>query len=385
MRIGIDGLPLSQQLTGVGHYTLELARTMARAVSGDHLEIISPRSFLPEIANSTSRNGWPPNLSLREAPANFVTRRWWTIGASRYLAAHPLDLFHGTNFEVPLWPKQKCPTVLTVHDLSLLLHSDTHEARQVRRARVRLPLMIRAATLIVTPTESVRRELCKHLQVSADKAVAIPEAARSVFQPMPADHANAVAKRFGIDGDFLLYVGTIEPRKNLATLVRAFEKITTRRGSLRLVIAGKRGWLFEDLMNQVRRSGVADRIVFTGYVSDEDLRALYSSCRVFVYPSIYEGFGLPPLEAMACGAPVVASRIPSIVEVCRDSAILVEPRSVDALATALEKLLDDDDERARLSLAGARRATEFSWEQTAQLTRAAYNEAIKRFRGDMAK
>jgi glycosyltransferase involved in cell wall biosynthesis len=380
MLIGIDGTPLNQHLTGVGHYTLELARAMSLAAPNDQFEIISSRPYLFGKNDAEGPDGLPQNLSLLRAPANFLTRRWWGIGLPRYLSRSSIELFHGTNFEVPLWLTQKLPTVLTIHDLSLLLHADTHRARLARRARRMLPLMTRAATMIITPTENVKRELCEHLRIPPDKIVVIPEAARSIFRPMLPDEAEATRNRLGIGDDFLLFVGTIEPRKNLATLVRAFEEIARARDSgLQLIIAGQHGWLVDDLLNQISKSPAADRIKLTGYLSDEALRALYSTCRCFIYPSTYEGFGLPPLEAMACGAPVIASRIASIVEVCGDAALLIEPKSVDALTKAISDLLGDEDARRRLSSAGLRRAGEFSWQRTAQLTRAVYDEAIRRF------
>ena len=380
MRIGIDGTPLNQLLTGVGHYTLELARALALAAPNDQFEIVSPLPYLFGTGNSEGQDGPLSNLSLVQTPANVVTRRWWSIGLPRYLSKSSIQLFHGTNFEVPLWLTQKLPTVLTIHDLSLLLHADTHQARLTRRARRMLPLMTRAATMIITPTESVKAELAEQLRISHDKIVAIPEAARSVFRPAPPVETEATRKQLGIGEDFLLFVGTIEPRKDLPTLVRAFEQVTRSRNSeLQLVIAGRRGWLVDDLLKQINASAAVDRIRLTGYVSDEALRALYSTCRAFVYPSTYEGFGLPPLEAMACGAPVIATRIKSIVEVCRDAALMVEPKSVDALTKAINDLLDDDKARRQLSSAGLRRAAEFSWQRTGQLTRDVYQKALSRF------
>ena len=383
MRIGLDGLPLNQQLTGVGHYTLELARAMALSAPGDHFEVVSPRPYLFDRKFVVRSDAWPPNLTFVQEPTNILTRRWWRVGLPRYLAGSPVDLFHGTNFEVPLWTRQRCPTVLTVHDLSLLLHAETHEARHVRRSRWRLPKMIRAATMIITPSESVRTELREQLRIAEEKVAAVPEAPRAVFQPMPSQEAAAIARRLGIDKEFLLFVGTIEPRKDLATLLRAFAEVAGNRESLRLVIAGRLGWVFDDLLQQIRDSGFADRIKLTGYLDDEELRALYSSCRAFIYPSIYEGFGLPPLEAMACGAPVIAAGIASLVEVCGEAALFFDQRSADSLARAMMEMLDNENVSTGLIKAGRERAAEYSWKRTAQLTRAVYREAIDRFTSDL--
>jgi glycosyltransferase involved in cell wall biosynthesis len=376
MRIALDGIPLNQQLTGVGHYTLELARALAAGSPGDEWEIVSPLCLV--LAEGENVNGWPPNLHFVQASVGIVSRHWWTVGLPRYVQKRSFDLFHGTNFEVPLW--KKCPTVLTIHDLSLFLRPEAHEASRVRRARRRLPLMARAATMIITPGESVRREVCEHLGTAPSKVVAIPEAARRIFYRLPPDETLEARKRMGIADDFLLYVGTIEPRKNLLRLVQAFTEIATERaGTLQLVLAGKKGWLTQDLFDAVKQSGVSERIKFTGYLCDKDLRALYSSCRAFIYPSLYEGFGLPPLEAMACGAPVIASRIPSIEEVTGPAACLVDPKSVSDLARTIHEVTGNQARQRELSIAGLKRAGEFSWEQTAQLTRAVYSQAVERF------
>jgi glycosyltransferase involved in cell wall biosynthesis len=288
------------------------------------------------------------------------------------------DLFHGTNFEVPLW--KKCPTVLTIHDLSLLRYPEVHEKARVRRARRRLPLMARAATMIITPGESVRREVCEHLKISPTKVVAVPEAPRSVFRRLAPAETQAARKRLGIGDDFLLYVGTIEARKNLVRLVQAFKDVASEHPeTLQLVLAGKQGWLTQDVFDFVAASGLKQSIKFTGYLADEDLCALYSSCRAFIYPSLYEGFGLPPLEAMACGAPVIASRIPSIEAVTGPAACLVNPENVSELASSMRDLVDDRTRQQELSLAGLQRAGKFSWAETARLTRQVYSEAMKRF------
>ncbi|MGB7926333.1 MAG: glycosyltransferase family 1 protein [Pyrinomonadaceae bacterium] len=376
MRIGIDGIPLHYLKTGVGHYTFEVARCLALASPPDEFELISPHPFVSQPGDGDDTEA-PPNLRAVQVETNLLERRWWTIGLPRYIKRHPLALFHGTNFEVPLW--KRCPTVLTIHDLSVLLYPETHQRRFVYRTRLMLPLMSRSATMIVTPSESVRREVCQHLRAAPEKVVAVPEAARRIFRQMPPAQAATVRERLGVEDRFLLYVGTIEPRKNLIALVRAFVEIL-RTTTLRpqLVIAGKKGWLSDDLYAYIKASETADRILFTGYVTDDELRALYSSCSAFVYPSMYEGFGLPPLEAMACGAPVIASDIGSIREAVGDAARLVDPKDVNALARRIVNLLEDDGERRHLSAAGLKHAARFSWERTASSIQEVYDEALRR-------
>lgn len=376
MLIGLDGLPLTELKTGVGHYTFELACALARVAPADEFELVSPLPYLG--LSETDRQTMPANLRAAEVKVNIIWRRWWTVGLPSYLKRRTPTLFHGTNFEVPL-RGHVCPTVLTIHDLSLFLHADTHLTRRVIRAYLKMPLMARAATMIITPTETVRLEVAERLHVDPYRIVAVPEAPRNLFRPLPPEETLETRKRLGVEDEFLLFVGTIEPRKNLLTLMHAYEEVLRQTSHQpQLVIAGKKGWMTDDLPLEAEKTGIGKRLCWTGYVSDEDLRALYSSCRAFIYPSVYEGFGLPPLEAMACGAPVITSRIPSIAESTEGAAKLVSPTDADALAESIIHLLEDEDERRYLSTAGLNRATEFSWEQTARLTLEVYREAIRR-------
>ena len=375
MRIGIDGLPLTETLTGIGHYTLELANHLAVAAPADEIQVVSPRAYLKSLDGQRER---PANLRLVRSRVSPITRHWWSIGLPRYIRRHGIEVFHGTNFEVPL--RRVCPTVVTIHDLSMLLYPHTQEHKRVRRAQRRLPAMARASTMIITPTESVRREVHEHLLLPLDRIVAVPEAARSCFHRLEPEETIATRRRFGIRHEFLLFVGTVEPRKNIATLLRAFEEVLRVRAQpLQLVIAGRKGWLVDDLFDSLKRSPAAEHILCTGYLPDEDLCALYSSCIALIYPSIYEGFGLPPLEAMACGAPVIASNIPAIKEVVGAAALLVSPESTEELARSLFELLDSDSARSELSTAGVNRVAQFSWSHTATATRSVYAEACKRF------
>ncbi len=369
MRIGIDGMSLAQPRTGVGTYTYELARALAAGAPQDEFELISPLPFEPSVLTGIQ----PANLRCIYSKPNLLQRRWWTIGLPRYMRNHPFELFHGTNYEVPL--RAQCPTVVTIHDLSLLLHSSTHEARAVRRARLLLPLMARKAKLIVTPSELIKHEVCEHLRIPAKKVFAVPLAPRANFKRMPLAETVETRRRLNIEDDFLLFVGTIEPRKNLLALVQALEEVM-RTTELRpqLVIAGKVGWKVDDVLAEVRGSERHDRVRLIGFVPDEELRALYSSCRLFVYPSVYEGFGLPPLEAMACGAPVVSSRVPSIKE---SVARIVSATDWKGLASAIVELWTDEKARQSLSIRGREHAQEFSWQRTAAITREVYAQAFR--------
>ncbi len=368
MHIGLDGYPLVWPKTGVAHYTFELAQELSRLAPQHSFDLIAPAAYPPEVSAQVNQI---PNLAAVTLKTNLITRRWWAIGLPAHVRRARLDLFHGTNYEVPLRNRER--NVLTVHDLSIFSHPETHDKRIATRGRRRLRIMMRSAARIITPTEAVKRELIARFQMNPDTIAVTPEAPRKAFRPMPAGQTADVRQRLGIADDFILCVGTIEPRKNLLTLVSAFaELLRNTAHQPQLVIAGPKGWLTAEFDRVAAEANFGERLRLVGYVGDEDLRALYSSCKAFVFPSLYEGFGLPPLEAMACGAPVIASRIAAHVETLGAHAHLVEPTDARALAKVMVTLLENQNERNRLSRAGIEHAARFTWEETAKLTLKVY-------------
>jgi glycosyltransferase involved in cell wall biosynthesis len=372
MKIGIDGIPLAQVKTGVGHYTFEIARGVSLLHEDDEFQVVSHLPFEPSaiVCDSTK-------LRFIHEPVNAASKHWWTLGLPLYIRRNSLDLFHGTNYDIPVWGGR--PTVLTIHDLSLLLFPDTHETRRVNRAKRRLPVMARLATRIIVPTESVRAEVVEHLKTDPSKIAVIEEAARRCFRPIARNECEQVLRRLGVEDSFILYVGAIEPRKNLITLIKAFEEIY-RASEFRpqLVIAGPNGWLSDDLFRYVERSPVKERILLTGYLGDEDLRALYCTCAVMSFPALYEGAGLPPLEAMACGSATVTSDARAVVEMVGDGARVVAATNENALAATVIELLADESARTTLIERGLRRASEFTWERAVEKTYGVYVEAVEK-------
>jgi len=347
MRIALDGMPLASPLTGVGHYTAELARNLAVVAPSDSFTFISPSGLLKS--------------------------RWWSLGLPLHLLRNSFDLFHGTNYEVPFWSRR--PTVVTIHDLSLLLLSGVHSDDLVRRARWRLPWMAKRASKIITPSNSIKTELCETFGIHPDKVSVTPEAPRPVFKKRKNPE---LLRSLGIHGDFILFVGTIEPRKNLRRLVEAFDRMLRNTSlSPKLVIAGGQGWMMDDFVSFIKQKGLDDHVCLTGYLEDEDLCGLYSTCAAFIYPSLYEGFGLPPLEAMACGAPVITSRTPALLETVGNAARLVDPRDVDDIARAMTEMLSDQKLREHYAELGKVHVKKFSWEQTVQKTLEVYRELLR--------
>jgi len=345
MKIALDGMPLASPLTGVGHYTAELARNLALVAPSDSFTFISRQGLLK--------------------------RKWWSLGLPLHLLRNSYDLFHGTNYNVPFW--SRLPTVVTIHDLSLMLIRGVHPEKLLWQANWRLQWMAEHATKIITPSNSIKTSVCE-MGIDPDKVTVTPLAPRPVFKRR---EDPELLRRLGIDQDFILFVGTIEPRKNLQRLVKAFHQMLRATSlSPKLVIAGGKGWLMNSFNSFIRQRGLEDRICLTGYLPDEDLAALYSACSVFIYPSLYEGFGLPPLEAMACGAPVITSSDPALMETVGNAARLVNPNSVDDIAWAMTEMLSDERMRQHYAALGKVQVKKFSWEQTALKTLEVYREVL---------
>jgi glycosyltransferase involved in cell wall biosynthesis len=279
-------------------------------------------------------------------------------------------LFHAT--EHLLLPLQGVPTVLTVHDLIFHHLPGHHKALNRWYLNLTMPLFCRRATHLIAVSETTCQDLIAAYKLPPEKITVIREAADPRFCPQPPEAIAAVRARHGLPEQFLLYVGTIEPRKNLVRLLHVWEALYQRGDVPPLVIVGRRGWLSDDFFAALEQSPVRVGVLLTGYVSDEDLPALYSAATAFVFPSLYEGFGLPPLEAMACGTPVLCSATSSLPEVVGDAALLFDPEEPEAIAEALRRVAKDAALRERLRSEGLRRAAEFSWDRAARETVAVY-------------
>ncbi|MBO0859189.1 MAG: glycosyltransferase family 4 protein [Chloracidobacterium sp.] len=372
MRIAIDAIPLAAAKTGVGHYTDALAGGLARTYPDHKYDLVSPFEF--ELDYNGDR---PKNLNRQFIPVRSIFRKWWLVGLPSLLSIYRVDLFHGTNYCVPVFAP--CPTVVTIHDLSLFTQSHTHIKANVRRGKLSMPIMARRASRIIAPSEWTKREVIEKLRVSPEKVRVIYEAARDEMKPLPPPTCQRVLAKYRIRNPYLLYVGTIEPRKNLLTLIRAYDELL-RTTTLRpqLVLAGGRGWLCDEIFKLVEDLKLRDQITFTGYVNGADLPALYSTAEAFIYPSFYEGFGLPPLEAMACGTPVITSDVSSLPEVVGKAGLTHSPTDTRALTEAIVKLLGDDTTRQHFKREGLKQAAKFSWERAARETQSVYVEVLRK-------
>lgn len=367
MRIGVDARLMHHQKAGISKYTWHLLQAFASIDLDDEFITFQHRKHRePIIANGRFR---------RATLISPVHTRLEQVMLPLELLRFALDVLHCPDFIPPL--HYHSPTVITVHDLAFLYYphflTSNHAAyySQIDRA-------VRAAEAVIVPSESTKKDLIAMIGVPNTKIDVIYEAAASMFTPLPEEDARRFAlEQFGLSSPFVLFVGTIEPRKNIVGLLHAFHHLRTAYNDTQttLVIAGSMGWLSGETIETVERLDLGSSVRFLGRVDDEALHQLYVAARCHVHPAYYEGFGLPPLEAMACGTPTIVSNVSSLPEVVQDAALLVDPANPEEIAVAMHRLLDDDALHAEMREKGLARARCFSWERAAASTLEVYRKA----------
>jgi glycosyltransferase involved in cell wall biosynthesis len=289
-----------------------------------------------------------------------------------------LDVLHVS--EVSQFVPGKARLISTVHDLTPILYPELHTLDNRARFKKKMRYIQKYVDAIIAVSECTKRDLIRLSDIPEERIHVVYNAADCRYRPLvDREEINRVTAKYGLPGPgYILYVGTLEPRKNLVRLVEAYAVAVGRcEDSLPLlVLAGGKGWFYEEVYRSVERMGVQQRVVFTGFVEDEDLPALINGALYFVWPSLYEGFGMPVLEAMACGVPVITSNASSLPEVVGDAAVLVDPTDIDGLAAALVALLEDQEQRGALRTAGLARAAMFSWERAARETLMVYESTV---------
>ena len=369
MRIAIDAHSVGAQLGGNESYALNLIEALAQ------IDSVNEYTLYVTTAAACDRfhQRWPNFKVHRTLPHTPLIRIPLTLSAE--LRKHPVDVLH-VQFTAP--PFCPCPVVVSIHDLSFEHLPQTFNRRSRTQLRLTVRHSARRATKILTLSEHTRRDVIDTYRIAADKVTAIPLAAPAHFGPITYDkELQRVRHTYGIDGDYVLTVGSIQPRKNLVRLIKAYAALRGAHSSNRcpkLVIVGKCAWLYDETLRALEETGVRDSVVLTGYVPESDLPALYSSALCFVYPSYFEGFGLPPLEAMKCGAPVIVGNATSLPEVVGEAALKVDPFDVSAITAAMDQLINNSELRRELSVKGQARAKMFDWNDTARRTLAVYEQ-----------
>jgi glycosyltransferase involved in cell wall biosynthesis len=363
MDICLDYQPAVAQRAGIGRYTRQLARCLAQLRgAGDRLRLFyldfARRAAPPDIPGAAA-------LPWRRLPGALVQQLWKRAGRPSFdRLAGPADLYHFPNFIIP--PLRRGRAVVSIHDMSFLRLPECAEARNRAYLEARLDDTIARADAILTISRFSAREIVALRPAAAGKVHVVPPGIEDGFARPPAERVAAVRRRLGLPRPYLLSVGTLEPRKNYPLLARAFDVLD--RDDLDLVVAGMPGWRCEPILASFRAARRAAQIRYLRYVADEDLPALYAGAEIFALPSLYEGFGFPPLEAMACGTPVVSSAGGALPEVLGDAAEIVGEFEVESWRAALARLLGDDGRRRELAARGAARARRYRWEETARRT-----------------
>ncbi len=383
MRILVDALPLRGLQTGIGRYVRNLYQAVAaaakrsRGVEIRYFDGLAVRRTMPSAADP---GRWAALTdAVWKLPDAFVTAlrilHWlnYERRLRRACRTERFDIYHETSF-FPAALRQ-VPTVFSLFDFSLERYAHTHPRERVWFYRLLFPRRIGYAAHIVTLSRFVKEETCRRLGVEEDRVSVIPPAPDPVFFPRGAAAVETVRRRFGIDGAYVVFVGSLEPRKNLQGVLEAWRRLER---PVRLVLAGWQAWGEKEWLHYAEPwAGGAP--VLTGYVDDETLAALYSGARALVYPSLYEGFGLPIVEAMACGCPVICSNTSSMPEAAGEAAHLVDPEDPDDLAAALERVLEDGAYRESLVRRGFHRSAAFTWDRTARAALDVFQHVAERF------
>jgi glycosyltransferase involved in cell wall biosynthesis len=368
LRIAIDAHSVGTKLGGNESYATNLIEALAQIdQTNDYTIYVTKREAVERFSSR-----WP-NFTVRSTlPHTPLIRIPLTLSAE--LRRHPVDVLH-VQFTSP--PFANCPVVVSIHDLSFEHLPQTFKWRSRKQLRITVRRSAREAAQVIALSEFVRNDLITTYNLSPEKITAIPLAAPAQFKPVRNERElQRVRQTYGITGEYILTVGAIQPRKNLGRLIAAYSRFRQANvNAPKLVLAGKCAWLYDETLRAIKDLEVSDSVVLTGYVPDADLPALYSGAVCFVYPSYFEGFGLPPLEAMNCGAPVIVGNRTSLPEVVGNAALLVDPYDVEALAQAMQQVVSDSDLRAKLSVQGLERAQLFDWQETARKTLLVYQKA----------
>ena len=371
MRIGIDATSVPPQPAGAGVYAIELVRAMTELDAHDGYAVFTRGPWFDDAA--AGKKHW--RVEYVEAPTRLKRLLWEQTALPGDARRLGLEVLHSTHHTLPL-RKMAAKRVVTIHDVTFFRMPERYPPPRRYYFQAITRAAAKVADAIIVPSQSVRADLIHALDVDGDKVHVVYEAAADRFRPIDATSALDAARRYGLDRPYVLSVGSLEPGKNRRRLIEAMHELRTGGIDFDLAIAGQRAWDYERDIDAVRELSMGDRVRFLGYVPDGDLPALYSAASVFAFPSLHEGFGLPVLEAMACGTPVVTSNVSATAEVAGDAALLVDPLDTGAIGDALRRLLTDAELRARLSGQGRARAGEFSWRRAAEETRDVYRSLI---------
>jgi len=372
MRIGINASKIYDVHTGVGRYTSNLSRSILKTDSKNDYYFYAPGGMSNAVVDNIKWTDFKkPVVSIQN---NTLRILWEQIVLPMCSRKDRLDLFHYTDHALSLLFR-KCPIIITVHDIAYLrLPNLLNISRKVYKKNI-LQVSIRKAQVIIADSYATKKDIIEYFGIKEEKIRVVHLGVESRFRPI--NNVENFRLKNKLPSKMILNVGTLEPRKNVVSLIKSFKKLKERGfKDGKLVIAGNKGWLYEEIFKEVGHSDLKQEILFLGVVKDEDLPLLYNCADIFVYPSLYEGFGLPPLEAMACGIPVITSNTSSLPEVIGDAGIMIDPTDINSLCDSMYVLLKDKELWNRMRNMGLERSKLFSWDNTAEKILKVYDEVL---------
>ncbi|MDI3534966.1 MAG: hypothetical protein PWQ82_1331 [Thermosediminibacterales bacterium] len=362
MKVGLNGLIIDKKKAGIGNYAYNLIQNILKV--GNHDYTVFFQEHLKEDFKGVSRKNYNGTYQ------RILDEQFCLLKEFR-----KFDLLHFMDYSSPLIDI-KVPYIVTIHDLSFYRFPKCFTFGRRMIKKIIGPVSIKRAVKIIADSENTRKDIVDLFSADEQKVVVVYPGRSGFVRVTDTQKIQSVKEKYGIKGDYILFVGTLEPRKNIERLLLAYRILLNKNVKENLVIVGRTGWLYERIFKTARDLGIEDRVCFTGFVEDEDMPAIYSGAKVFVYPSLYEGFGLPPLEAMECRVPVVVSDRSSLPEVVGSSGMYVDPYDENSIAEGIHKLLIDEELRNNLSVAGLERAKNFDWEKAAKRVVAIYDEVL---------
>lgn len=372
MKVALNTFALSGRLgmAGVGRYIAGLTKGLACVPHHAQIDLLCNRDNASLLAEGAGHKRLTGALTERRS-----TRVAWEhsvlsvlLGAGRY------DVYHAPTFVLPLITP--VPAVVSIMDTTWFTHGMQHTRLKRLYFRTLIPYSVRRSARVIAISHATKADIVRLLQIPAEKVIVTHLAVDTEIFRVPTDRARLAEwlTRLGLAPGYILYVGKLEPRKNLVRLVEAFAQVRSALGGCKLVLCGGKGWGYDEVFATVERLDLKDDVVFTGYIADEYLPLVYGGADVFIYPSLYEGFGIPLLEAMACGVPVITSSISSMPEVVGDAGVVIDPYSIEAIGAALVDMLRDNGMREELRARGLQRVQHFTWERMARETLQVYKQ-----------
>lgn len=383
MNIGIDCSQVSAEPTGVGLYEYNLVSALSRVDKENSYRLYpvfyglflrgGRKEMLPNTGNFRVAFSGVPSLLVKPLWAPVVP------AALKELMLGDVDVVHSTTYSAPRLRDRKKRLVATIYDLTVITHPECHRRQNVRICVKGIRDALRYADAIIAISEHTKRDMIEHLKCPAELISVTHLAADPMYHPVddPAVRKR-VRDKYGLPERYILFIGSLEPRKNVSTLIHSYSRLPERlKREFSLVVAGAKGWKNSDIYSTVKKIGVEDKVRFAGYIDKDDISAVYSMATVFVYPSLYEGFGLPILEAMACGTPVITSNTSSMPEVAGTAAEFITPTDTEEITEALRRVLEDETLMLDMRRRGLERSSKFTWERCARETLEVYKKVFE--------